>query len=224
MINSISQNKKETILFPGVVIFENAIDINDSDISDIYSVYNYMSDGGDRYQLDKVKNTFFYGLNIINRSPVAEKIQKSMLNCFARYCDIYKEVIHTIQWQENIFIDVEYAGDSSFIFNPNKSFMENNKIRNTPFSRQVVVEIVIDDDYEGGAIEWEYLNDIKINKINKGSILFYPANYLFSKKHNTIILGRRITLTTFLNGGKDFLAEENGIEDTEFNLLSSYMR
>jgi hypothetical protein len=79
-------------------------------------------------------------------------------------------------------------------------------------------------NFEGGHIEWEYLGGIKIKQMQRGAIIFYPSNYLFSKKHHTIISGRKISLTTFFNGGKDFLAEENNTEDADINMLSSYMR
>ena len=168
---------------------------------------------------------FFYGLNKLNKKDFATNIQKGILHYFAKYCDIYEEAIHVVQWPENIFIDIEYSGDRSFIYNPNKSFLnEEMEIRNTPFSRQIAVEVVVDDNYSGGTIEWPYLNNLFINKISKGSIIFYPANYLFSKKHNTIINGRRISLTTFFNGGKDFLAEENDLDEESANFLFSYMR
>lgn len=224
MIDSFSLDKQQKILYPGIVVYENILDITENDISDIYDTYKHLFEYEEYYELSKVKNTFLYGLNKINKKNLAEKIQKTILSCFARYCDLYEEAIHTIQWQENIFIDVDYAGSQNYTFNPNRSFTENDKIKNTPFSRQVCVEVIIDDDYIGGSVEWPYLNNLKIDKIPKGSIIFYPSNYLFSKKHDTIMSGRKIVLTTFFNGGKDFLSEENGLEDEGPNLLSSYMR
>jgi hypothetical protein len=224
MINSFSRTSHGEIIYPGIVLYNSAIEISDSDLSDIYSSYQHMSENADKYNELKIKNTFFHALNKINKINLAEKIQKSILHYFAKYCEIYDEVIHTVQWQENIFIDVEYSGENSFIYNPNKSFIEEGKIKNTPFSRQVAVEVIVDNDYEGGHIEWEYLGGIKIKQMQRGAIIFYPSNYLFSKKHHTIISGRKISLTTFFNGGKDFLAEENNTEDADINMLSSYMR
>jgi hypothetical protein len=224
MINSFSRDSKETILYPGVVAYNNVYDISINDIEDIVSVHNHINKYPEYYLIDKVKNTFFYGLDKINKKETAENIQKGIMYYFAKYCDIYEETIHSIQWQENIFIDIELSGEKSFIYNPNKSFQdEEGNINNTPFSRQVAVEILIDDDYSGGVIEWEYLNNLKYVDWTRGTILFYPANYLFSKKHNTIIRGRKVALTTFFNGGKDFLAEENGLEENS-NLLFSYLR
>lgn len=224
MINSFSKDKKEKILFPGMLLYEDVYPMSKEDIENIKSVCNYINENEEFYSSKKIKNTFFYGLSEIGKRDLAENIQKGLMYYFAKYCEIYEETIHTVQWQEKIYIDIEFPGERPFIFNPNKSFMdEDNNIKNTPFSRQVVVEIFVDDDYSGGALEWIYLNGIDIDKFKKGSILFYPANYLFSKKHNTIIKGNRAVITTFLNGGKDFLSEESGFTENA-NLAFSYIR
>lgn len=225
MTNSIFLNKDKTIISPGIILYNNVINFTNDDINSIISTEDYIKRNYEKYHSSKIKNTFFHGLNKINKKEMAENVQKVILHYFAKYCDLYPEVIHTIQWQENIFIDIEYPGGSSFIFNTNKSFVdETQAIKSTPFSRQVAVEFFVEDSYEGGEIEWIYLNDVKINNPSSGSILFYPANYLFSKKHNTIIKGRKTSLTTFFNGGKDFLSEENNLEEDNLNFLFSYMR
>jgi hypothetical protein len=223
MIDSFSTEVEKKIIYPGIVLYENVLSITDDEIASCSDVYQYINKNYERHSLSDVKNTFFYGFKKIGREKFAENVQKSILYYLANYCDTYEEAIHTIQWQENIFIDIEFAGEKSFIYNTNKSFMDNDKIRSTPFSRQISVEVCIDDNYIGGSLEWPYLNQLKINKINKGSILYYPSNYLFSTHHNSILEGRRITLTTFFNGGKDFLAEENGIEESKAQAFS-YMR
>jgi hypothetical protein len=225
MTNSFSTNVKEKILFPGIILYENVLDITEEDIELCAAVYSYLNTDDQKYYTKNIKNTFFYGFEKINKKNFADKIQKSILHYLAKYCDIYDEAVHAIQWQENIFIDIEISGEEKFIYNTSRSFIDDNKqIRNTPFSRQIAVEVCIDDEYLGGSVEYQYINNIKNNKLSKGSILFYPSNYLFSKVHNSIIKGRKITLTTFFNGGKDFLAEENSLEDYENNLLLSYMR
>ena len=224
MKNSFSRDREGNILHPGVVLYENVISISEEDIYDLVSLYMHINENTEKYEISKIKNTFFYGLSKINKKEFAEEIQKSIMYYFAKYCDLYPETTHTIQWQENIYIDVEFAGDQGYIFNPNKSFEDDNKnIKTTPFSRQVVVEMAIDDEHIGGALEWIYLDSPKIEKMTKGSILIYPANYLFSKRHNTIIKGRKVLLTTFLNGGRDFLAEENDLDENA-NLAFSYLR
>lgn len=221
-LNDIQGNE----IYPGIILYKNIFQLTEDDIKSIISSKDYINDNSKLYHSSKIKNTFFYSLKKINKEQLAKNIQSNILYYLADYCDKYNEAIHTIQWQENIFIDIEYAGDQNFIFNPNKSFIddETKKIKNTPFSRQIIVEIYLNEDYSGGGLEWIYLNKLKIDKIPSGSILFYPANYLFSKKHDTIIDGRKIVLTTFFNGGKDFLAEKNNIEEEETNFLFSYMR
>ena len=224
MTDSFSTNVKEKILYPGIVLYENVLNIKKEDIESCALVHKYLSTEEQKVFTKNIKNTFFYGFEKIDKKIFAEGIQKSILYYLAKYCDIYEEAIHTIQWQENIFIDIEVAGEQEFIYNTNRSFIDNNKqIRNTPFSRQISIEVCIDDNYIGGGLEWPYLNQLKINKINKGSILYYPSNYLFSTHHKSILEGRRITLTTFFNGGKDFLAEENGTEESKSQVFS-YMR
>lgn len=225
MIDSFSLNKKEKVILPGVLLYENILNFNEDQINSIIAAKDYINKNFDKYDSSKIKNTFFHALNKINKKEFAENVQKSILYYCAKYCDVYDEAIHTIQWQDNIFIDIQYAGESSFIFNTNKSFIDDNQlIKNTPFSRQIVVEVFINDNYRGGTIEWPYFNYLKMDIPKNGSILIYPSNYLFSKKHSTIIEGRKITLTTFLNGGKDFLSEENNLKEEDQNFLFSYMR
>lgn len=225
MTSSFSTDIKEKILYPGIVLYENVLDITKEDIESCSTIYNYLNTDKQKYFTKNIKNTFFYGFEKIDKKFFADNIQKSILYYLAKYCDIYEEAIYTIQWQENIFIDIEVAGEQEFIYNTSRSFVDENKqIKNTPFSRQIAVEVCIDDNYLGGGVEYQYFDNIKINKLSKGSILFYPSNYLFSKVHKSIIKGRKITLTTFFNGGKDFLAEENLLDENNSNFLFSYMR
>jgi hypothetical protein len=221
MINSFSPKIDKNIVSPGIVLYNNVINFNENDIDCILSLKKYIE--GNNY-ID-TSNSFFSYMKKINKIDFAKNIQKTILHCFADYCDLYPEAIHSVQWQEPIDITVEYSGKSSDIFNPNKSHIDDNKkIVNTPFSRKIVVELAVDDQYDGGTIQWQYLDNIKINKQSKGSILFYPANYLFSKTTGPIIKGRKISLVTFFNGGKDFLSEENNIEEENEIFRSSYMR
>lgn len=225
MTNFFSTDVKEKILCPGIVLYENVLDITKEDIKSCSTVYDYLNTDEQKYFTKDIKNTFFYGFEKIDKKFFAETVQKSILYYLAKYCDIYEEAIYAIQWQENIFIDIEVSGEQEFIYNTSRSFVDDNKqIRNTPFSRQIAVEVCIDDDYIGGNVELQYFNNFKIDKLSKGSILLYPSNYLFSKVHKSIIKGRKITLTTFFNGGKDFLAEENSLEKYDENFLFSYMR
>jgi hypothetical protein len=224
MKNSFLKGSVGKILSPGIVLYDNVYTLSKEDIETVVKTHDHINENPEMYPLNKVKNTFFYGLDKIGRRGMAENIQKGIMYYFAKYCDIYEEVIHNIQWQENIYIDIELAGEKDFVYNPNASHEDQDGlVKNTPFSRQVAVEILIDDNYSGGQVEWPYLNNLKIDNWFRGSILFYPANYLFSKTHNTIMKGRKVTLTTFFNGGKDFLAEENGIEE-DSNLVFSYLR
>lgn len=226
MINSFSKYSATEILYPGIVLYNGVYDISSNDIENVISSKGHIDNTTDKYY-NGVRNKFFKSFEYLNNVDFAENIQSGILYYFAKYCDLYPEVVHCIQWQENIFIDCLYAGQiESGLFNSKKSDLNKDGfIKNTPFSRQVAIEISIDDQYNGGGYEWPYLNNVKMNKFTKGSVLFYPADFIYSKKQNLITSGRKIILTTFLNGGKDFLAEENFISDDEdSNMLFSYMR
>lgn len=212
------------ILSTGIVLYENVLDISNEDISDLINVKNFI-DEQENSLFKNVKNVFFYGFKHFNKEKTAIKIQNSILRCLAHYSDLYDEAIHTLQWQENIYIDIDKSGEAEVIFNCNKSIINSNgEINTIPFSRQILIEIMVNDDYLGGGYEWPYFNNLTLDNIKKGSILICPANYLFAKKHKVIISGKKITLTTFINGGKDFLAEKIEFIGPENNLLFSYMR
>lgn len=224
MINSFSQDNKKEIIFPGIVLYKNFLSFNKTDINDIFLLNEHINKYKDSYEKSSIKNMFFHGLNKINRSDFADRIQKNILLCLADYCNTYEEAIHTIQWQEDISINVHYSGQKDFIYNPNKSFVGDNEIiKNTPFSRQIVVEILVDDNFSGGKSTWPYFSNLELKNYSSGDILLYPANYLFSKNQDAIISGRKISLITVFNGGKDFLAEEDDIEENA-EIAFSYMR
>lgn len=220
MILNSKYNKN--IIMPGVILYENALNILDEDVDTLMKVYENSFYVEEKYG-EKIKNIIWHIYKTLNKEDEILYLQKTILKFLAEYVDNFKEAIHVIQWQERITIDIDYPGNPEYIFNPNSSFLNNKKINNIPFSRQLAVEVCFDDFFDGGENSWTYFPEINF-KQNKGDILIYPANYLFSRKFSSIISGRRIILTTFFNGGKDFLAEEEEINESQNNLLFSYLR
>jgi len=214
---------EKNIIYPGFILYKNAVDITDYDVDNLVQVYKDSFKFDDKYGT-KIKNTLWHLFKIMDKEDEILYLQKIILKFIADYVDTFPEAVHTIQWQEKINIDIDVAGETEYILNPNQSYTKlNKKINNIPFSRQIFLEISIDDQYDGGEVEWLYLPDVNIKKMNKGDILIYPANYLFSRKQSSIISGRKMFLTTFFNGGKDFLYEDEDYDSPNNNLLSSYL-
>lgn len=222
MILNLNYNKK--ILNPGIILYKNAVNIDETDIENLLKVYNYSFKYSSKYD-EKIKNIIWHVYSLMDKKDDILYIQNIILKFLSDYIDSFPESVHTIQWQEKISVDINISGEDRYIYNPNASFIkEDKKIDNIPFSRQIVFELLVDDDFTGGKNSWIYFEHLNNEKMQKGDILIYPANYLFSREQSSIISGRKITLSTFFNGGKDFLAEDEGFLPPENNLLFSYLR
>lgn len=207
------------ILFPGIAVFSNHCNIDKKDINSFYRASSILKN--DR---SEIRNSIWQTFNAIDEKLTIEKYQKYILECLAAYCDIYPESIHSIQWQEKISIIINNAGEQEYSFNPSKSFVEENGcINNSPFNRQLVVELYLDTDCVGGSYHFEYID---LNRYNpeSGDILIYPASFLLSRKEKGIIKGRRMYLRTFFNGGKDFFNKDKDLDLPGTELFFSYMR
>lgn len=222
MILNLNYDKK--ILNPGIILYNNAVTIEQTDIENLLRVYDYSFKYSSKY--DKtIKNIIWHVYTLMDKKDEILYIQNIILKFLSDYIDSFPESIHTIQWQEKINIDINISGEEGFIFNPSSSFIkEDKKIDNLPFSRQIVFELLVDDNCIGGRNSWLYFEHLNDKQMQKGDILIYPANYLFSRKQSSIISGRKIILSTFFNGGKDFLAEDEAFIPPENNLLFSYLR
>lgn len=222
MILNLKYDKQ--IIGPGVVLYKNAVNISDEDLDNLIKAYQYSFKYSSKY--DKtIKNLIWHCYLLMDKKEEILYIQKLILKFMTDYIDTFPESVHTIQWQEKINIDIDVAGNDAYIVNPSASFIKENKeIDNIPFTRQIGFELLVDDDFIGGKNSWIYLKELDDYQLSKGDILIYPANYLFSRKQSSIISGRKMSLSTFFNGGKDFLAEDEAFIDPSDNLLFSYLR
>lgn len=222
MILNLKYDKK--VIGPGVVLYKNAVDITEDDLDNLLQAYQYSFKYSSKY--DKtIKNIIWHCYLLMDKKDEISYIQKLILKFMTDYIDTFPESVHSIQWQEKINIDIDVAGEAAYIINPSASFIKENKeIDNIPFTRQIGFELMVDDDFIGGKTSWVYLEKLNEYQLKKGDILIYPANYLFSRKQSSIISGRKMSLSTFFNGGKDFLAEDEAFIDPSDNLLFSYLR
>lgn len=207
------------ILSPGIVVFSEYFDVNEKDTNLFYKASSIL----DKEKTD-IRNTIWQTFSRLEEKHTIERYQKYILECLAAYCDIYPESIHSIQWQEKINIIINNAGDKEDYFNPSKSFLEEDGyINNSPFNRQLVVELYLDTDCIGGSYLFDYINLDKYTPMS-GDILIYPASFLLSRKEKGIIKGRRMYIRTFFNGGKDFFNEDKDLDLPGTELFFSYMR
>lgn len=152
-----------------------------------------------------------------------EEVQKQVLESLVVYCDLYKESIHTLQWQEKYQYFVVNPGTSIKNVNLNASSSINNKIDYLPFTRKIACYIFINDDYEGGTIKFDEFDDL-IYKPKGGTILLLPADFMYAHSMSPILSGYRLSLFTAFHGGKDIdselYEEQKGIGE----IFLSYMR
>lgn len=206
----------------GVLLFKNAFSLDEEDVKLIDSIY-YKNLELDKDYKKHMKNSIFQALKNNDKEYLIKDIQKIVLNCLAKYCDFYPESIHSVQWQDSYEIIINEPGEEKSVFNPCSSFIEDKKIYLPPFSRQIVAEICLQDTTNKDHLNFVYLSNDKNPSISSGDIIFYPANFLWSKNEGGIIEGRSIYLRTFFNGGKDIDSEEL-VEKENTDIFSSYMR
>jgi hypothetical protein len=205
---------------PAVFLFESD-DIDGID-ERLLQAHEYLLEN--KWMDGVIKNTLWEAFREADYLDDIKEIQKNILSCSAIYCDEFDEAIHSIQWQEKLDLIVEFAGSEKITFNPSKSsIMNNNKIDQVPFSRQVCVEYFINDDYDGGDIKWKFFN-LPEFKPSRGNILVYPGFFLYTKTVRPILTNKKISIFTSLNGGKDFVSENRSIDIGHNELLFSYMR
>lgn len=210
-------------ILPGVLVFEDAFSTSKEMMEDINTIYYKYSELDEKLK-EYMKNSIFFILEKNQKQDIIIQLQKIALNCLAKYCDHYPEAIHSLQWQESYKLIIEEPGHEKEIFNPSKSSLDAEKnIISSPFSRQIVVELCIEDTTLFPEYNFIYFNNEINYSIFPGNIIIYPANFLWSREQSSIMNGRRIILRTFFNGGKDF-ASEKDIYDSVDNLFYSYMR
>lgn len=152
-----------------------------------------------------------------------EELQKTVLECLVSYCDLYKESIHTLQWQEKYQFFIITPGSEIKNINLNASSTINDKIDYLPFTRKIACYIFINDDYEGGNIKFDQFDDL-IYKPKRGTILLLPADFMYTHSISPILSHYRLSLFTAFHGGKDIDSELYEKEKGLGRISLSYMR
>ena len=217
-------NYKELAL--GIVEFAGAVEVTEEDIESFKRAKEHQTiiDNNikDNNTLRVIKNTAWVAYGEQDRH-ILKSFQSKILTALAMYCDIYTEAIHPIQWQEKIQLDVLSSGNSYVNKNNVASVAgKDYVIDNTPFSRQVIVMLFLNDDYQGGELYWNYFKDLTY-KPKSGTILIMPASFMWTHSAKTILKGERYSLFTAFHGGKDYEGESYEEEQQE-NLMLTYMR
>lgn len=207
-------------ILPGVLLFESD---SSPDYTDKFiKAFEYIQSNNLEQEL--VKNSLWEIFNSNNDIESLKEIQSNILSSIALYCDHFDEAIHSIQWQEKIRIIIDGPGTPEKIFNPSRSYIDKDGfIEQIPFSRQICVEYFINDDYEGGGINWRFFDYPEL-KPKTGDILVYPGLFLYTKVSRPILKNTKVSLFTSFNGGKDYVSENASVDLGHNELFFSYMR
>jgi hypothetical protein len=185
-------------LFAGINIYENIVLENDSIIEDLEYSYNEpvlkwekrMVKNNDEISLDSnIKN--FYGIpvpyeyrNRVNLhsealSNLSEMFENSFTPSLEQYVMEYGVKLESCYGYDILKYEIGNHWSNHIDDHPN-------------FPCRVVAEYFINEDYEGGEIE--FINfDIKI-KPSKNSLIVYPASYPYINRVNPIISGTRYSV------------------------------
>lgn len=165
-------------LSPGITIYKNAIKDIDR-LLDLMKQVDYEELGGSRD----------VGIRYINKNTLNDNIldiqvilELSLEECLKDYCEKYKvEGIIPEYWQL-----VRYGKDQQFDTHLDEDY-------NDP--RTVSLTMYINNDYEGGEIEYVWFG--KKYRPEAGDIIIFPSNYIFSHKVHKVISGTRYVVVRF---------------------------
>lgn len=112
-------------------------------------------------------------------------IFKSVNECLKNYCSIYDQAFIT---QDEGYTLLKYkTGD----------YYRTHKDDGKDSRRVISCVIYLNDDYEGGELNFPYLN-VKI-KPKKNSVLVFPSNYIYAHESLPVLSGEKLAIVTWLN-------------------------
>ncbi len=144
--------------------------------------------------VNKIRNTDTLG--ITKNSGLNEHFNKLNSDC--------RNLISTISgsYKKNFRIMDEIVDEENYSllrYNPGQYYREHYD-GPTVSARSISVLIYLNDDYEGGEIEFVNFNE-KI-KPKAGTVILFPSNYAYRHIAHPVVSGTKYVITTFLHDRK----------------------
>lgn len=190
-----------------IAIFENIFDDTEKIIS---SIENKVSENkensfwkwsraGIRKNDDKQTHRTNYSLSITKNAKNEDQLAKNIHN------QIYYKIEEAIVWYKNNFdLDFDlYHEPYSILRYENGEEYKAHFDGTTQTARAISILFYLNDDYEGGEIEFINFN-LKI-KPKSNTMIIFPSNYAYSHIAHKVITGKKYVIVTWLH---DWLSPE----------------
>jgi hypothetical protein len=191
--------KKE--IAPGIVVYSNLIDGHESLINDIEegmqsSLLSWISAGVDGGVNIKVRNTSSISV------PYIEGIDDNFVN----FIDAFNKTLSNIFYTSLVVAERDYMSDYGVYFSDHDSYQIlkygegqyfTNHIDDHPsYHRRVSSVYYINDDYEGGEINFPRFNISYKPKANE--MIVFPSTYVYNHSVSEVTNGTRYAVVSWV--------------------------
>ena len=193
--------KPTRILGGAIAVYENAWEDPENTISKVLSVTSDASSNVDfrpskttpEYENAEESGRTSYGLSLTKHAKVNETIKIVNDKCYKLISLAVKNYIENFEIGEEIkhvepYGLLRYSSGQQYV---------RHYDGGTGSSRSISVLIYLNDEYEGGEIEFPHFN-LKI-KPKAGTLILFPSNYAYSHIAHPIISGTKYAIVTWLH-------------------------
>jgi hypothetical protein len=152
------------------------------------------------------------------------QIQSNTMNKVAEYIKIYPDLEEEIGWFESYqYISykppkhMKYHSDNHAVRNPDTGFMYV-----TPYLRRITCLTYLNDNFQGGALDFRYWKDYKPYKPPAGTTVIMPSGFLWSHATTPLLNGRKVAFLVAINSGTNYDAYIQG-DDRDFAAIREFM-
>ncbi len=196
-------------LAPGIFVYENVMDDTDVFLKNIKNALDNgsMSWYDDSTVLKNGEEVSNKEVRDLSQLSIPYKISKFSLNSHATPHQAFNNVVGNRLYTSLTPLEKHYslennnietfAHDEYYIFKYQKdSFFADHVDDGMLFPRVISLVFYMNDDYEGGEIEFPEF-DIK-HKPKKNTAIIFPSNFVYHHRVNPVLNGTRYCVTTWL--------------------------
>lgn len=152
------------------------------------------------------------------------QIQSNTMNKVAEYIKMYPDLEEEIGWFESYqYISykppkhMKYHSDNHAVRNPDTGFMYV-----TPYLRRITCLTYLNDNFQGGALDFRYWKNYKPYKPPAGTTVIMPSGFLWSHATTPLLNGRKVAFLVAINSGTNYDAYIQG-DDRDFSAIREFM-
>ena len=220
-------------IVPGVWAWENCIDVPDGIIDSMNTEVDewkrqIQEEGKKQGQYETAGASGYTGpIRFSPEEDFVEKVnhqylsqvQNNVLNKIGAYIEMYPDVKEEIGWFESYqYISykppkhMKYHSDNHAVRNPETGFMYV-----TPYLRRITALTYLNDDFDGGALDFRYWQEYGPYKPPAGTVVIMPSGFLWSHATTPLLNGRKVAFLVAINSGTNY---DNWIQNGDREMSS----